>query len=274
MNKYRLYICLIIVSCIISETKGQQVSQNEAVSKFDTWRRNHLQEKLFVHTDKDLYLSGEIAWFKIYYVDGCFHKPLQLSEVAYLELIDKSNKAVLQTKVPLKISDGSGSLLIPQALNSGYYKLRCYTQWMKNFDKSFFFEKSVGIINTEQDGQDSVLPVRNIYDAGFFPEGGNLVNGIESKIAFQVIDQYGKGVDCKGVILDGGKDTILHFQTGSMGMGHFKMMPVSGHTYLARIILAGGEMIDKQLPASFDGGIAMQVSPVTGQKIGIYISSK
>src|ERR1700737_3558701 len=108
MNKYGFYIGLIIVSCIISEAKGQQVSKNFPASAFDTWRKNYLQEKIFVHTDKDLYMAGEIVWFKIYYVDGCYHKPLQLSEVAYIDLIDQSNKPVLQAKVSLKKSDGGG----------------------------------------------------------------------------------------------------------------------------------------------------------------------
>jgi uncharacterized protein YfaS (alpha-2-macroglobulin family) len=145
MNKFGLYI-LIILLCILTETKGQ-VSQNLPGPAFDTWRRNNLQEKLFVHTDKDLYLPGEIAWFKIYYVDGCFHKPLQLSQVAYIELIDQSNKPVVQAKVSLKQSDGSGSIVIPPEVGAGYYKLRCYTQWMKNFDAHFFFEKLLTIVN-------------------------------------------------------------------------------------------------------------------------------
>ena len=86
MNKYGFFIGLIMASCIIPAAQGQQISQSFPDSAFDTWRRNHLQEKLFVHTDKDVYMPGEIAWFKIYYVDGYFHKPLQLSEVAYIEL--------------------------------------------------------------------------------------------------------------------------------------------------------------------------------------------
>ncbi|HEX9503047.1 MAG TPA: hypothetical protein VF974_01850 [Patescibacteria group bacterium] len=273
MNRYGFYIGLIIVSWIMPEAKGQQISQNFPEPAFDTWRRNYLQEKLFVHTDKDIYMPGEIAWFKIYYVDGCFHKPLQLSEIAYIELIDQSNKPVFQAKVSLKKSDGIGSILIPHELHTGYYKLLCYTQWMKNFDSNLFFEKLLGIISTEQNNQDSVSPVKEIYDLGFFPEGGNLVNGIESKIAFQVTNQYGKGMECGGVIVDGGKDTLFHFQTARMGMGHFKLTPVYGHEYLARLILANGKIIEKQLPSSFDSGITMQVSSDSYEKLGIYIHS-
>src|ERR1700712_5610677 len=45
----------------------------------DRYRSEHLQEKLFVHTDKDFYLAGEICWFKLYDVEGSSHHPLDLS---------------------------------------------------------------------------------------------------------------------------------------------------------------------------------------------------
>ena len=35
-------------------------------SQFDQYSRQHLQEKVFIHTDKSFYLAGEIIWFKIY----------------------------------------------------------------------------------------------------------------------------------------------------------------------------------------------------------------
>src|SRR4029079_8009567 len=143
--KNNFYICLFLVNltAFFSKINAQQITKNKPLDAFYTWRTTFLQEKLFVHTDKNFYLPGEIAWFKIYYVDGSFHKPLQLSEVAYIELLDQSNKPVQQAKVSLSQPDGSGSILIPPGISAGYYKLRCYTQWMKNFDANFYFEKLV-----------------------------------------------------------------------------------------------------------------------------------
>ena len=74
----------------------------------DQYRSQHLQEKMFVHTDKECYLAGEICWFKIYVVDAGLHCPLDLSKVAYLEWLDKDNKPVLQAKVSLSKGHGDG----------------------------------------------------------------------------------------------------------------------------------------------------------------------
>ena len=67
-----------------------QEGENSIENQFDTYRKRNLQEKIFVHTDKNLYLSGEICWFKIYNVDAYFHKSINLGKVAYIEILDKN----------------------------------------------------------------------------------------------------------------------------------------------------------------------------------------
>ncbi|MGK2862778.1 MAG: hypothetical protein ACSLE0_12655, partial [Chitinophagaceae bacterium] len=68
---------------------------------------------------------------------------------------------------------------------------------MKNFSPDLFFETSLTIIN--------MLKKLNIaesdsthVDIRFFPEGGNLVTGLQSKVAFHSVDESGKGILCKG----------------------------------------------------------------------------
>src|SRR5690242_9088803 len=70
--------------------------------RFNRFRQEKLQEKVFLHTDKEFYLAGEICWFKVYDVDAYYHKPLELSKIAYVEILDPSNKAVRQAKIALK----------------------------------------------------------------------------------------------------------------------------------------------------------------------------
>ena len=113
--------------------------------QFASYQEKNLQEKIFVHTDKSFYLAGEIVWFKIYNVDGKSHKPLDISKVAYLEILDKENNAIIQTKVRLKEGSGDGSVYLPVSVAPGNYILRAYTRWMKNFDPEFYFEKPVTI---------------------------------------------------------------------------------------------------------------------------------
>ena len=44
--------------------------------KFKAYREAAAQEKLYVHTSQEFFLTGETMWFKVYAVDGTLHKPI------------------------------------------------------------------------------------------------------------------------------------------------------------------------------------------------------
>ena len=94
----------------------------------------------------------------------------------------------------------------------------------------------------------------------FFPEGGNLVQGLESVVGFKVADQYDTGMDAEGFVINATNDTIQHFRTGRFGMGHFLFTPQRGATYTAVVQLANGMKISKSLPQVYDDGYVMHLS--------------
>src|ERR1700753_3630143 len=68
----------------------------EVQNSFNLYKHSSLQEKVFVHTDKNVYLPGEIIWFKVYCVDGDSHKPLDISKVVYVDVLDNSQNRVME----------------------------------------------------------------------------------------------------------------------------------------------------------------------------------
>src|ERR1700761_6644544 len=102
-------LLLSIVFCMLSLCSGAQVIQ-EVQNSFNLYKQSALQEKIFVHTDKNVYLPGEIMWFKIYCVDGNDHKPLHMSKVAYVDILDNSQNRIVEGKIVLKDGEGDGSL--------------------------------------------------------------------------------------------------------------------------------------------------------------------
>ena len=210
---------------------GQGKMLDTLVRKFDHYRVNSLQEKIYAHLDRNFYLTGETLWFKIYVVDGSFHKPLNVSKVAYVEILDEANLSVLQAKVELADGSGSGSFFLPATLSSGNYKFRLYTKWMKNFSAEFYFHKNITIVNPFlklEPARDSVAPT---HVAQFFPEGGNLVAGIQSKVAFKISDASGKGIPCKGYLLNENNDTLTSFTPVRFGIGNFLFTPTAYTPY-------------------------------------------
>jgi hypothetical protein len=227
-----------------------------------------------VHTDKNFYLAGELLWFKIYNVDGALYQPVDLSKVAYVEILDKENKPVMQAKIELSKGKGNGSFYLPVSINSGNYKLRAYTNWMKNFSAAYYFEKPVTIVNTLKTLTTPAADTNNRYQVAFFPEGGNLVKEISSKVAFRVTDRFGKGVNCKGIVLSANNDTLLHFQTFKFGMGHFMFTPASTQAAKALIALPDGSTITQELPAVYEQGYVMQLAEEATGAVKITVSGR
>ena len=230
-------------------------------------------EKLFVHTDKDTYISREICWFRIYYTDAFYNRPAAVSKIAYVELLDKNNLPVLQQKVSLKSGESDGSMIIPVNIPSGTYRFRAYTNWMKNFSPDYYFEKDIRIINPQNLQSEQLSSNTKKYDIQFFPEGGNLVQQLESKVGFRITDAYGMGLECDGTILSSSGDTVLHFHPLAMGLGHFVFTPAPGHSYKAIIHFPQGDQVVKELPDAYANGFVLSVLKENESQITVRVKS-
>ena len=265
---FLLVIPLVVLQPALSQNKISVTGTENAFSQF---RNGYLQDKLFVHTDKNSYVCGEILWFRIYYVDAMYNKPGSVSSMAYVEILDRNNLPVLQQKVSLKPGESNGSIVLPVNMISGTYKFRAYTNWMKNTDPEYFFEKPIQIINPQNLEPDSAIFRKNKYDIQFFPEGGNLVEEIESKVGFRVTDAYGKGLDFEGTLINSNGDTITKFRPANMGLGNFIFKPLADQVYKAIIRFPNGEEITRELPVPYKSGYVMNLFNTDEENIHIRV---
>ncbi len=243
--------CLLLVAPI---TLVAQTLKN-VQSAFDL-HQNTFQEKLFVHTDKEQYLTGELMWFKIYNVDAATNLPADLSKVAYIEVLDLTNQPIVQAKISLKNGVGSGSVYIPLSAVNGNFKVRAYTNWMQNFGTNHFFEKQITIFNPLSDPE-KTAKVAAKHDLQFFAEGGDLIEGVANNIGFKAVNASGLGVAMKGVVINQKNDTVARFQTLKYGIGQFRFTPQANHTYKAIASTDQKEIVIKELPAAKKQGYAL-----------------
>src|SRR6185437_12446165 len=227
LHKFLVAIIIGFVSFCFTAipTFGQITEIKNSYARFN---QNNLHEKIYVHTDRSFFLCGQILWFKAYLTDAASNQSLSLSKVIYVEVLNKMNQPVIQEKIAASGGFGSGSVLLPFSLPSGNYELRAYTNWMKNFSPDNYFKKNITIINTTRNLDSTAVHESIKYQLDFFPEGGNLVNGLQSEIAFKINDNNNKGIDAEGVRLDQTNDTITRFKTFRFGIGHFYLNPEAG----------------------------------------------
>lgn len=114
---------------------------------FDSLKIKNYEEKLFIHTDRDIYISGEKVWLKAYKINGLTGFPSDMSKVVYVELLDSLNNPVTQIKIWVTGSSGSSVIKLSDTLSTGNYLIRGYTKWMLNYSEDLFFYKTISVIN-------------------------------------------------------------------------------------------------------------------------------
>lgn len=264
-----LFLCLPLLLSL----KGKAQSDNLNIIQNDFNRLNNrlLKEKIYLHTDREAYLAGEILWFKAYILSSDL-KLTDLSKVLYVELIGAGNKSVLQAKVSLKSGTGKGSVVLPSTIPTGNYQLRAYTSLLKNFGANAFFKKNISVINVQSNTINAASSQTGEYTIRLIPEGGSLINGIESKVAFKVTGKDSKGVSFKGAVINEHNDTVLHFKPLRFGIGTFTIKPLANEKYRVTITTDNGKSTVSEFPEVLERGYAMRAEPLEG-KIKISIRS-
>jgi hypothetical protein len=254
--------CFSLLFILFSvESFAQDPFINTLTTDLNQHEAKELKEKIYIQTDKSFYISGEICWFKSSIVDASLNKPFTLSKVAYVELLNRDSKPVLQGKILLQKGTGNGSFFIPLYLPSGSYKIRAYTNWMKNFGPEYFFEKNITVVNTMKRDRDSLVQKSSAFDIQFFPEGGNLVDGETAVIGFKAVNENGKGVNVEGDIVDQDKKTVAHFQSQFFGMGRFEMVVAADKQYKAFVRVNGNQLTVANFPVVSVKGYTLKVVP-------------
>lgn len=110
----------------------------------------------------------------------------------------------------------------------------------------------------------SIPIVLNKIGLQFMPEGGTLVEGISTNIAFKAVNENGKAADIKGELVDSKGNRLLSFESYHFGMGKFAFTPVKGEHYKVKIISPANITSDYELPAASENGVVMNLSKQKG----------
>ncbi|MCO6497066.1 MAG: hypothetical protein J5I50_05325 [Chitinophagaceae bacterium] len=247
----KLFFILGII-CWSNLTLAQQTTLSEIENELKA--KSLLEESVFIHTDKDLYVAGETIWLKAYIFNSSTHRLQDISSTVYAELISDENIPVWQTRLKAVKGAGAGSFFIPYNFASGNYKLRGYTYWMTQTPGNFF-EQKITIVNTLQKLEKDAFRIEK-PELKLIPEGGNLTAGIANKIIFN----YNAEDNYSGLLLNDNGDTVLSFNPEFKGTGAFNFIPDTGQKYLVRITDSEGNTFEKALPAPQRSGYGLSVN--------------
>jgi len=130
-----------------AQTKPDTVNLTTIIEKTIKRGNDYPTEKVYLHLDKPYYSVGDTIWFKAY-VTIDKHTLTGLSRIVYVDVISSRDSLVTTAKLHLINGVAWGSIVLPQKMfKQGSYHLVAYTNWMRNFDPAYFFNKVISVGN-------------------------------------------------------------------------------------------------------------------------------
>jgi hypothetical protein len=250
MKKALFILLLIQITSLYCFAQSFDSLVNQYNAKFP-------QEKIYIHFDNNSYLPGSDIGFKAYLMNG--PEPSKLNRNLYTDWYDSDGNLLAHQTSPILLSSAFGTFSIPLAYKGNAVTVIAYTGWMLNFDSAFLFRKQITILQpTVSLPTIATLPS---YRLQFFPEGGEMVNGLTSFVAFKATDNHGNPFPVKAVIRNDKEEEIARFQSVHDGMGKFALIPDTS-AYYAEWTAPDGIVRRTSLPKVLFEGITMQVNTI------------
>ncbi len=254
--------------------------------KLESFYKRYPQQKAYLHLDNVTYHVGEKIWYKAYLVDARTHKADTISEILIVELVNSFGNTSMIQLVKLDRGFAKGDFFLADTIPEGLYQIRAYTNWMRNFGEGYFFKREINIWNPEHTlnlyRDDKLANKRHKkksmrkskkVDIQFFPEGGYLVNGLESRVGFKAVNDLGLGFDIEGNIFDSKKKIVSSISSKHLGMGAFSIVPKAGKKYYAEVVTADGKDHRFDLPEIQQSGYVLSVLENEDKQLKLSIAS-
>jgi hypothetical protein len=151
LRKFTLILSLLITAGLSAFSQTDSIPLTTIAEKTAKFNNDNPVEKVYVHFDKPYYALGDTVWFKAYVTADAFgtasmHMPSTISSVVYVDVISGKDSIVRKLKLPVTNGVAFGDMVLNKAqYKQGSYHFRAYTNWMRNFDPSYFFNKTVNI---------------------------------------------------------------------------------------------------------------------------------
>ena len=210
------------------------------------------QERVYLHFDNTAYYLGETMWFKAYVTSGLSDDEKPQSRVLYVELCAPEGYVVETKKYKLDENGRcNGEFELRKELLSGYYEVRAYTRYMLNWGDEAIFSRVFPVydkVNGNNYDFKNMLDRKRSFmregkwvseklppaDVKFYPEGGHLVEGIETTVAYELFDDDGKpGTETISIFAD--KKPLLKSTPTHAGVGTFTFTPQANISYHAEV---------------------------------------
>lgn len=142
------YVCLLLVMLFFGYTNS--------AAAFVGPSKQPINERVFVHTGRDIYIAGEYMHFTAHLFNNAADAQLQ-SRYIYMSLKNQWQEVVDRVIIDQRDNYATGALYLEDTLSTGYYELVAHTNWMRNEGEACFFRKSLLVVNRFDEHPEQVI---------------------------------------------------------------------------------------------------------------------
>lgn len=263
-------LCTLLTAYVSGEVPPAKVVFQQYMNQAQTFTNNFPREKAYLHFDNTSYYVGDTIWFKAYVTLAEKQTFSLISRPLYVELVDQTGHIADKQIIKLTQGEGNGQFILPHSMLSGYYEVRAYTRWMLAFNEPQYFsrtfpiyqlsnsdklERSITTYELSSSMENRPSETEEKLNVRFFPEGGQLVEGVTSQVAFKAESKNGGNIELSGTIYTKEGTEITSFETLHDGMGHFEYTP-SDQPAIAKVSFQG-KKYEFTLPQALPNGYVL-----------------
>ncbi len=142
-------------SWLLPDSMYQAALENEFIrslkKKVSEFNKHLPEDRIYLQLDKPFFEPGDNIWFSALVRDAATLKPSAKSDIVTVELINPKGNVEKKINLIARNGKASGDFSLDKEALGGLYKLRAYTNWMRNQGEESFFTKDIQV-------QDLVLP--------------------------------------------------------------------------------------------------------------------
>lgn len=210
--------------------------------------------KMKLDFEKESYGPGDEVVAKIN-LNDLKNRPLAQKEIKYTASL--KGKKIL-TKTAQSDENGKAELIfkLPKELYTSDGLLNCLIEF-----------------NGQTESISRSIPLPSKVKIELFPEGGDLVEGMENRVAFRALNEFGKPADFQGKIVDESGKKIAEVSSFHQGMGAFYFTPKNDTKYALQVEKPENACDLVELPEPLEKGFLLMVEEVKKDFINLNIKS-
>lgn len=270
-------LCVLFATSVFGENPPAKVLFEQYMKQAHAFANNYPREKAYLHFDNTSYYIGDTIWFKAYVTLADEAVPSKISRPLYVELVDQMGHVSDKQIIKLTDGEGNGQFVLPPSMLSGYYEVRAYTRWMLAFSEPQYFsrtfpiyqlsnsdklERNISTYELSPSMKARPVETKEKLDLRFFPEGGQLVEGVTSQVAFKAESKNEGNIQLSGSLYTKEGVEITSFETLHDGMGVFEYTPAV-QPAIAKVNYKG-KNYEFPLPKALPSGYVMKAETKAG----------